>query len=244
MDKEAEFLKLVQDVSQCHLCANMVTMPHSMHGECLVNDDHGLPQSMPYVNLWNLWHGNLNADIMVIGQDFGQREDVEDCLSQWKSGEYKSQTDKALCRLFQKAFNIDVNQENEPLFFTNMANCYRKQKTTGSLHSGWLPICANKYMARLIEIIRPRIIIVLGQAAFEAMFCLENMPIQCIGDPDVVAKETLSDMMRHQYQLVLDDLSIKVFPVYHPGPYSRSNRSEDMQLRDWKSIAAYCKKGS
>ena len=127
-----------------------------------------------------------------------------------------------------------------PLFFTNMANCYRKKKTSGGMHSGWLPICANKYMERLIRIVRPKIIIVLGRSAFEALHCMENLSVKCL-DPIKSGKESYAEMIQHHYQLDLGDEKIDVFPVYHPGANSQMNRTFWQQLDDWKKISKHYK---
>ena len=238
MDKRLEFINLVRDVSACHVCKNMFTKPHCADSEYLVNDNHGLNTDMPYVNLWNLWHGNLDADIMVIGQDFGQWENVTEFLEKQKSKSYTNPTDTALRDLFKSSFDIDVDDENASLFFTNMANCYRKHQTTGSMHPGWLPICAYKYMARLIRIIQPKIIIVLGKAAFDAVFCLDGLSVECTNKKSNV-NDTLADVTKYDYQLKIDDNIVRVFPVYHPGANSKRNRTTEQQIQDWKKISKY-----
>lgn len=238
MDKQTVYLKLINDVNQCHLCEQMCTLSHSECSEYLVNDNHGLNTGMPYVNLWNLWHGNLDADIMVIGQDFGQCENATEFLEKQKSKYYTNPTDTALRDLFKASFDIDVDDENASLFFTNMANCYRKHQTTGSMHPGWLPICAYKYMARLIRIIQPKIIIVLGKAAFDAIFCLDGLSVECTNKKSNV-NDTLADVMKYDYQLKIDDNIVRVFPVYHPGANSKRNRTTEQQIQDWKRIAEY-----
>ena len=241
MNKYNEFLSLVNDVSQCHLCEQICTLPHTGCGEYLENDNHGIDLDIPYVNLWNLWHGNLDADIMVIGQDFGQKEESYIFLENQKSKNYNNPTDIALRELFKATFDIDIDDENASLFFTNMANCYRKHKTTGAMHSGWLPICAHKYMGRLIKIIRPKIIIVLGQSAFDAMFCLDGLKVQCI-NPDKTIKGTFGEIICHQYRLQIDNSFIDVFPVYHPGANSNRNRSFEEQKQDWNKISKHYKR--
>lgn len=241
MNKQSEFIKLVKDVSECHACENMLVVPHSMNSEYLENDNHGLDTETPYVNLWNLWHGNLDADIMVIGQDFGQKEDAPTFLKNQKSKQYTNPTDVGLRDLFKVAFNIDVDDENTSLFFTNMANCYRKHHTTGAVHPGWLPICASRYMTRLIRIIQPKVIIVLGQESFNAMYCLEGAQMECV-DADKMVKNTLQDIMNHTYMLHLGDEAIGVFPVYHPGANSKRNRTTEQQIQDWKRIFEYYEK--
>ena len=237
--KKDEFRRLVEDVSKCHICERLVTLPHIENSECLENDDHGLNTDRPYINRWNMWQGNLDADIMVIGQDYGQKEDgkaIEVC----SYADTTNPTDVRLKVLFKDAFGIDLDSNKSPLFFTNMANCYRKKRTSGGMHSGWLPICANKYMERLIRIIRPKIIIVLGRSAFEALHCMENLSVQCL-DPIKSGKESYAEMIQHCYQIDLDDEKIDVFPVYHPGANSQMNRTFEQQLEDWKKISKYYK---
>lgn len=240
--KNEEFKALVEDVCRCHVCENLVTLPHLKNSERLINDDHGLKENHPYVNRWNLWQGNLNADIMVIGQDYGQMEDGP-ALEVCKYADTTNPTDVRLKRLFQEKeiFDINLDADETPLFFTNMANCYRKQRTSGGMHSGWLPICANKFMARLIRIIRPKIIIVLGRVAFEALHCMDDLPVIC-RDSAEKGNDSFNEIIQHRYQLDLDGEIIEVFPVFHPGANSQMNRTFEQQLEDWKKIGEYYKK--
>lgn len=237
--KNERFKALAEDVCRCHICENLVTLPHLKNSEKLINDDHGLNDKQPYVNRWNLWQGDLNADIMVIGQDYGQMED--DPNFNRSIGDDSNPTDKKLKQLFQTCFNFDLDSKTAPLFFTNMANCYRVQRTSGGMHSGWLPLCANKFMARLIRIIRPKIIIVLGRVAFEAFYCMDGLPLICL-DAAEKGKESFDEIIQHRYRLDLDGENIDVFPVFHPGSNSQINRTFDRQLEDWKKIAEHYKK--
>ena len=236
--KKELYVKLIEDISCCHICEHMLTNPHSMMFEYLENDDHGLKTDKFYANLWNLWQGNLDADIMVIGQDFGQKEIAEEFYQKQRSGQYSCATDIRLHKLFNEIFDINLTDESNSLFFTNMANCYRKNKTTGEIHSGWLPGCANKYMSRLIKIITPKVIIVLGKAAFEAMYCLEDLSVKC-ENPIKTDKDTFSVIMNREYYLQGDGVNIRVFPVYHPGANSMRNRTAEQQLQDWVKIKNY-----
>ena len=235
MDKQQAFLELVKDVQQCRVCSDMLVTPHSSNSECLLNDDHGLNTDKPYVNLWNRWHGDLDADIMVIGQDFGEWEDADTFARHHTASPYANPTNQRLYKLFRDVMEIDIDTSQTRLFFTNAANCYRKKKTTGGMHIGWLPICSHRYMARLITIIRPKLIIVLGRAAFEAIYCMDGLSVTC-QNPLEKVNNTFADMIRHEYNITVDGQSIPVFPVYHPGANSKRNRSEEEQKCDWKRI--------
>lgn len=240
MDKKERFKRLAEDVDKCHVCENMMVYPHCDLNEILINSEHGLDTDLPYVNLWNLWHGDLNADIMVIGQDFGVLEDVELLKEIWRKCTYTNPTDKNLRKLFKSSFDIDIDNSNIPLFFTNIANCYRLKATTGKAHLGWFPICANKFMGRLIEIVEPKIIIALGKVTFDGLFCIEEARIECSNLHLGIKDDKLSKLMEHNYSLVLHSgKNIPVFPVYHPGANSQRNRSFEQQIQDWKKIAEY-----
>ncbi len=232
--KKSEFRKLAEDVSKCKVCSKMTTVPHLESGEVLENDRHGLDTDTPYVNRWNLWHGDLDADIMVIGQDYGTKESGEN-LSLWNAGDHSCATNKTLKELFLKILNIDIDSNSEKLFFTNMANCYRMHKTTGNMHAGWLTVCANKFMERLIRIVRPKIIIVLGRSAFEALYCMDGLTVSCC-DPEKNGKRTFSEIIKRKYQIDLDGQKIAVFPVFHPGSNAKINRDINLQYEDWKRI--------
>ncbi len=236
--KKDEFRGLVEDVSRCHICERIMTLPHMQSSECLENDDHGLKIDKPYVNRWNIWQGNLDAEIMVIGQDYGIKEDgvLDACMF----ADTSNPTDKTLKELFKAAFNWNLESEQQPLFFTNVANCYRKKRTSGGMHPGWLTICANKFMARLIRIVRPKIIIVLGRSAFEALHCMEDLPVVCL-DPIISGKDSFAEMIQHRYYLEIDGRDVAVFPVYHPGANSKRNRSFSEQVEDWMKIAEHYK---
>lgn len=235
--KKDEFRLLVEDVARCHICEKLVTESHLPSSERLENDDHGLDTDTPYVSLWNLWQGNLDAEIMVIGQDCGTKEEGN-IFETRKYADMTDPSERRLKRLFKKAFGIDLDSGEATLFFTNTANCYRRQKTSGTAPSACLPICANKFMARLIRIIRPKIVVILGRAAFEALQCMEDLPLICL-DPSNRKAISFVETMHHRYQFDLDGTPIKVFPVYYTGAHCQMNRAEVRQLEDWKQIAQY-----
>ena len=234
MDKKTAFRQLAEKVSCCHLCAQMMMPPHHINGERLENDNHGLNTTSPYVNQWNLWCYNLDAEILVVGQDYGTRDSDSEQLSM------TDPTTIALIKLFKEAFDMDLTAPNAPVFFTNAANCYRQKKTTGSMHPAWIPLCAHKFLGELISIIQPKFVIALGREAFMALTCLNNMPLQCC-DPQNLGKDTLSAYMQHQYALKSENKNIAVFPVYHPGALGQRNRPLAQQIEDWKRIAEQTK---
>ncbi len=223
--KENLFADLCKEVQKCTVCKNVMFSPHFEESNCLVHVEK--KEKEECVNLWNHWQGSLNAKIMVIGQDYGVSK-----------GEFV--TDKSLVSLFKDSFGIDITKRDERLFFTNIANCYRKSKSTGSFNKGCLAVCSNKYIGRLIRIISPKIIIVLGQETFNALAFCDKAKLVCENPAKENEKDSFAGVINHKYKLVFDDgHAISVFPVYHPGALGKRNRKSDSQLKDWKKISNF-----
>ena len=168
---------------------------------------------------------------MVIGQDFGSC----DC-------NYFA-TDSTLNKIFSETFSVDISNKNSHLYFTNIANCYRNRKSVGSINKGCLALCANKFMSRLIDIISPKIIIVLGQETFNALACCDKSKLICKNPTESKTNNNFSTVISFNYILELEDgREISVFPVYHPGAKGKIFRPYELQLEDWKKIYEFAKK--
>ena len=228
--KEKAFLKLCKEISKCEICKNINFTPHLTEKNCFIP----APKSNKpnYVNLWNRFQGSLNADIMVIGQDYGVFE------------EKVFPTDSKLIELFNNPLGISIDKKNPHVFLTNIANCYRNHTSTGTLNKGCLALCANKFMSRLIKIISPKIIITLGQDTFNALACCDGAKIVCNNPYEQKLDSNFKTIIERDYSFILDGKQeIALFPVYHPGASGRRNRTDEEQFRDWEKIANYLKKG-
>lgn len=161
------------------------------------------------------------------------------------SREWKSPTDVNLFKLFRDVFEINISQTNEDLFFTNLACCYRKNKTSGKASDTWFYLCTQKYMGELIEIIQPNVIITLGEKVFNSLGYCENATIKLIETTSLKTpnKMQFSDYVSEcRFELCFDDERIKsipIFPVFHTGSYSNKNRPYDKQVKDWERIKEY-----
>lgn len=212
------------------------------------------------INLWNCWQGNFDARLMVIGQDFGNTETQPitvdemrkhipwrvDAESQSVNLKQWCPTDRILCDLFSSVFGVDL-MKPQKLFFTNVACCYREGKSSGEDKrlDRWLPCCANKYMGRLLRIIRPQAIIALGQRTLEALYYCEGA-IMIRRNNTVVSMRLkdgwtgFSNIMNFDYTMTFSDdlsLQIAIFPVYHPEYYAHIKNGEFIQRRVWERVA-------
>lgn len=209
------------------------------------------------VNLWSYWQGginNLDADILLVGQDWGNFDDKnyneiirsitaseDDSNSTTHYPYEKNPTDKNLCRLFDvlgDSFNIK-EYNNPKVFFSNFVLCYRKNtRISGGFRQRWARNC-SEYFLRLVSIIQPKVIICLGRSVFEAV-------VKSFGEkpPKCDYNSTISNGAR---TLSLNGTSYTVFPMAHCGVFGTNNRKDpktgcsgmEQQMKDWKRIK-YC----
>ncbi len=227
MDKKtADYLSLCDEVKNCTICRDIAFTPHIKNSDGFIHDTNVSDDE--YVNRWNLLQGSLDAEIMVIGQDYGY------CETDYFV------TDARLKKLFYDAFSIEIDNKNPRLYFTNIANCYRKHKSTGNINKGCLALCANKFMSRLINVISPEVIIVLGQDTFNALACCDKAKLVCKNPTSSKVNDCFSTVLEFDYSLVFEDgKEIAVFPVYHPGAMGSMKRPYEEQLKDWKRISDF-----
>lgn len=229
-NKKAEFEALCKEVRECRICENVKFSPYLKNSDFLKNEVvYNKETDEPYINKWNDVYGSLDAEIMIIGQDYGAFDDNN------------SPTDDNLNKLISE-FILHGNNSTEKIriFQTNLANCYRQKKSTGKFNTGCLALCAYKYMGRLIKIISPKVIIVLGQTTFEALAFCDGADLICTNPYEKQVDSNFSTIIKKNYELKFKDgNTIPVFPVYHPGSNGNRNRSEQNQKTDWQRIRKY-----
>ena len=112
IDKKAAYEVLIQDVREFYLSLDTPTSQIYLQW---CEDCHE-------INLWSYWQGSLDADIMVVGQDWGCPDDFEGCMANIRkinsgietdyfSGidDRISPTDRILIDLFH---SIDIDARN------------------------------------------------------------------------------------------------------------------------------------
>ena len=130
------------------------------------------------INLWTYWQGrgNLDAKIMLVGQDWGCPEELSSTIQNIQSinlGETEeyhydttNPTDKNLVELFQSVgIDISNGHRDDRLFFTNFVLGYRSKGLTGNFKARWVRE-SIPFIRRLVDIIEPQIIICLGKNTF------------------------------------------------------------------------------
>ena len=239
MNKQLKYRALVNDVNQCRQCDLLMAQSRDKSNTIIL--EHVCIQ---HINLWSYWQGCLDPKILVIGQDWGRLPPQSQMQVFTNRESYRAQivpgnnpTDIGLLKLFQDVFKIDILVDQK-LFFTNSVFCYKTGSLSENVRKAWFDNCNSSFMSRLIGILEPSCIITLGKHALDGLSACGA--IKYSDKREVSLNRGLKAIVEDNEQFWWcsnDDKSqIKLFPVYHPGSYSRLNRPYDKQLEDWSRI--------
>jgi len=209
--KQNRYNQLVDERKKYHFQGSDIVNPSKLGIEY---DEH--------LNAWAYWHGNLNADILLIGQDFG---DIKYYRNNKGKDEKDNQTNVNLTSLFNE-LGIDIGTPDKPntnasLYFTNAVLGAKVGGMSKAIKKIWYSETAIKFTKPLIEIIDPKIIIALGSTAYDdvcRIYKLTRKPM----------KEIIN-----QTPIQLPDRK-KLFVVYHCSNLGIANRNFKTQLEDWR----------
>ncbi|MBS1643444.1 MAG: uracil-DNA glycosylase family protein [Bacteroidetes bacterium] len=180
-----------------------------------------------HLNAWGYWHGNLNADILLIGQDFG---DYNYYINNDGKDDPTNATNVKLSYLFGE-LGIDIGQSDNPntnakLYFTNAVLGVKKGGMAAPIKKAWYADTAKKFIKPLIQLIEPKTIIAMGSKAYEVISIIYNLDQKRM-------KEVVDTN-----PILLDD-NKKLFVVYHCSNLGIANRSFIKQCEDWRKIKLY-----
>lgn len=212
------------------------------------------------INLWTYWQGrgNLNAKIMLVGQDWGTPTNTDsvqlmETIRQINRGTTlcymdgnSSVTDNQLIELF-KILNYDISintSQNQDLFFTNFVLGYRQGNISGGDKRAWFRKDAP-FFAELVDIIEPKIILCLGRKTFEAVLKALGYSLM----PKIRKYNSFIESTQNPIELSLNDSHhLYVFALAHSGVLGTMNRNRGLpkqkcmleyQRRDWEKIKKY-----
>ena len=209
------------------------------------------------INLWTYWQGrgNLDAQIMLVGQDWGCPWDsnyqptIQQVRKANQNVEYNylvnnpSPTDANLIALF-KELDYIITEPCSDLFFTNLVLGYRNKGLSGGYKKAWAK--QDKwYFKELVDIIGPKIILCLGRSTFEGVLSVfdaaftsriknYNSFIESSSNPVAVTLES--------------GKTAYVFALAHCGAMGTLNRNGkkstglEKQLDDWRKMKPYLDK--
>ncbi len=189
--KIAQFKELVNSFKKHHFSSDVWINPYEIKDIVFENGIMDFKRfcekhnSIEVLNPWNWWYGNLDADILLIGQDWGAIDSTGGIRELFNpDNHYISDTDKNLIELFKElGFNKIVapydqikkkESSEDKLFFTNAILGIRK----GNKDSGKINLYVYKetscFLFSLINIIKPRYIIAMGGIAYKTIHHIYN----------------------------------------------------------------------
>ncbi|MED5590661.1 uracil-DNA glycosylase family protein [Bacillus subtilis] len=207
VSKNRKYRELVHQRKQCTLCQGIKNPAVILDGRYDSN----------HINPWTRWCGNLNAKVMVVGQDWGH---VEAFIRNKGQVNPLNTTNNKLIEMLSL-----IGVKLEDTYLTNAILCMKETKNlSGKTKSAWYRNCGEHFLKREIEIVNPKIIITLGVKAFRTVKRVYN--IKC--------SNYLRDVVKYEEPIMINEA--KWFPVYHIGKLAQSSRPLDKQRQDWVRI--------
>lgn len=186
-----------------------------------------------YLEPWSQWQGNLDASIVVVGQDFCDT-DTFHCTRgtvERYDKKYEFPTNRNLAVYF-KEIGISLDHPRDPnrrhvVFFTNALMGLKPPPMNSALRPDWLEFSRTEFLQPLlVDVIKPKVIIALGK-----------LSTSTIGDIYGFKMSKNFGAMVSAPPISLQGSPL-IFPVYHTGSNSRMNRPIADQVDDWKRIKA------
>lgn len=215
--RETEYAALVRDRKACRRCHGLVNPAECAGGR--YDSDH--------IGPWSLWQGNLNADLLVVGQDWGDTRYLIDNQGHEKAG---NRTNETLIKLLG---SIDINVPRPapqdsgggPLFFTNAVLCLKHGGLQAKVDPAWFDNCGARFLKPTIDLIRPKVLVSLGEWAYRALVSLYALP-----------RVRFRDAVDRQDGFRMPG-GTRYLPMYHCGArILNTHRPLEQQLRDWERV--------
>ncbi|MDP2319683.1 MAG: uracil-DNA glycosylase family protein [Acidobacteriota bacterium] len=220
-DRRQRYQNLVGARKVCRLCSNWGLINASeVRGEL----------DSEQIGPWSGWLGDLNARVMVVGQDWGDQGNFEDQRGHnWPDSTTTrmSATNRTLLELLAEAGIVPKvgPGESSGVFLTNAVLCFRRQGgASGPVQSRWFQNCGTSFLRPQIELVNPRVVICLGKCAYEAVLATYGLPRNW---PAAVNGAGTALTMGGPV----------AFAVYHCSQVClNTHRKKPDQLKDWKRI--------
>jgi uracil-DNA glycosylase len=184
-----------------------------------------------HIDAWSQWQGNLDAKILVIGQDWG---DVSYFTKHRGKDNAGNKTNQNLSELFQE-ININIGSPNnsipQSVFLTNailgIKGIAEQKQMSGIVKTSWIRESTEAFTKELIDIIQPEIIITLGKIPLYAMRLIHSE----------IPNEKLS-VLKDENPINLKDQT-RLFAFYHCGGLGLASRKLNLQKEDWQKIKPF-----
>lgn len=183
---------------------------------------------------WSRLHGDLNARLMIVGQDWG---DTRYYCAHQGLDDLKNPTMRTLERLLGEsgipAAMDRYGQGNCGVFLTNAILCLKDGGLQAAVDDHWFRHCGPRFLRPQIELVAPRVVVALGQRAHESILHAYGLKVRAFRD-------AVASPDGH----LLPNGS-RLLAVYHCGNrILNTHRKYPEQLHDWQRVARWVLAGS
>lgn len=215
--RAAAYTALVRARKACRTCPALVN-PAACDGGVYDSDQIGP---------WSLWQGNLNTELVIVGQDWG---DTRYFLMSNGRGSAHNPTNETLAKLL-RSIGIDITAPNSEdgrsgrCFFTNAVLCLKQGGLQAKVKPKWFMNCGSRFLRPTIDLIAPKAVVSLGEWAYRGIMAAYGVPLiavrSAVERPDGFL---LAGGTPH-------------FPMYHCGArILNTHRPMERQLKDWERV--------
>lgn len=190
------------------------------------------------INPWELWHNDLNAKVLFIGQDFSDTTSLQNHLKTDWAKEKTSATNNHLIDFFSiLGYHFDdvdytyPKKHKHKLFFTNAIlgiKVTAKESMGLPVKDSWWRETAAEYLKEIIDIIQPKHIIVMSMVAYKAICYIYN----------ITPEKTVFDAIANNGRRNIPN-GVNLFVVNHCSPNGCIKRPIQTQGGDWIKIRNY-----
>lgn len=188
-----------------------------------VSDFHGGTFDGNHVSPWTKSGCNVDADIMVVGQDWVSADAFKrynrDSSVATEGYDPSFPTNKNLDSLLKKHFGVI----RKDCYLTNLFPFIKSGHASASIPLKHLVQCATIFTLQEIRIVRPRLVICLGLRTFSALR-------ETVGFTDKLK-------MAEAIAAPFDYEDAVIACVAHTGAFGMNNRGKDQVERDWRKLA-------
>ncbi len=222
--KQERYVALVADRKKCHDCLDL-TNPSDL--------DIGFDSEQ--IGPWTRLDGDLDARLMVVGQDWGDVDYYRRYEGFDKDKDPATNaTNQNLEQLLKVAhaddFAAPLSFSAKPrgLFLTNAILCLKEGGMQAKVQQACFDNCGPKFLRKQIEIVRPAVVAAMGRLAYGATLAAFGLR-----PPPKVLRDAVEDQCGTPLLT-----GVTLLAVYHCGPrVINTHRDMEQQRRDWKRVA-------
>jgi uracil-DNA glycosylase len=213
----AAYTAMVRARKSCRACAALVNPA----------DCEGGVYDSEQIGPWSLWQPDLNADLLIVGQDWG---DTRYFVKNRGRDVPNNPTNENL-RVLLRSIGIEIAGPESGgacgggVFFTNAVLCLKAGGMQAKVQPEWFANCVVRFLQPTIDLIAPKVVATLGERAYAAITAAYDVP-------RIVFRKAVE-----QAESIIIADGIRYFPLYHCGVRTlNTHRNMDRQMRDWERV--------